>query len=298
MIKKMRIRQKRHPHWLKVPMPGGNEFSTVRKLIQQNRLHTVCQSAHCPNIGECWGQRTATFMILGNICTRNCSFCNIPVGKPAAVDADEPERVAEAVKTLELRYAVITSVTRDDLPDGGASIFAETIKQIRNKVPDCRVEVLIPDFGGSLEALMKVIRMSPDVLNHNIETVPRLYSVVRPSANYQRSINVLDQAKKFGLLSKSGLMLGLGETEHELTCVLQDLRKADCDFLTLGQYLQPSAAHFAINRYVPPEEFESIKHKAIKMGFRAVEAGPLVRSSYHAAASFEKNVIKRYEDFQ
>jgi lipoic acid synthetase len=278
----------RHPRWLKVPLPAGKNFHDVRKLIKQHNLHTVCQSAHCPNIGECWGQRTATFMILGDVCTRNCRFCAVNSGAPQAVDRDEPLRVAEAVKKLSLRYAVITSVTRDDLPDGGAAIFADTIRAIRRAIPACQIEVLIPDFNGLKSALLTVIDASPHVLNHNIETVPSLYSTVRPEADYDRSIRVLKLAKQQGMLTKTGLMLGLGETNDEVLDVMRDLRNIDCDILTLGQYLQPTASHLVIDRYLTPAEFDQFKQAGEKMDFRHVEAGPLVRSSYHAGSSFDQ----------
>jgi len=288
----MRIRQKRHPKWLKVPLPAGKNFHDVRRLIDKNQLHTVCQSAHCPNIGECWGNRTATFMILGDVCTRNCRFCNVKSGVPAPADQDEPRRIADAVKTLSLRYAVITSVTRDDLPDGGASIFARTIFEIKNVMPDCIIEVLIPDFQGDTAALTQVFQARPGVLNHNLETVPSLYHTVRPDANYRRSLKVLERAKEFGLITKSGLMLGLGENRDEIISVMQDLRDVQCDSLTLGQYLQPSSAHLPIDRYVTPEEFQELKKQGLRMGFRHIEAGPLVRSSYHAAIGYESMIKK------
>lgn len=286
----MKIQRVRHPRWLKVPLPAGKNFQDVRKLVTEHHLHTVCQSAHCPNIGDCWGHRTATFMILGDICTRNCRFCAVRSGKPQAVDQDEPKRVADAVKTLSLRYTVVTSVTRDDLPDGGASIFADTIREIKNAVPTCQVEILIPDFRGSESALAIVIEAKPDVLNHNIETIPSLYPLVRPEADYYRSLKMLQNAKQTGMKTKTGLMLGLGETNDEVLAVMHDLRKIDCDILTLGQYLQPSSKHLLIDRYLTPEEFDWFKQTAEKMGFRHVEAGPLVRSSYHAASSFEEIV--------
>lgn len=288
MIDKMKMRRARHPGWLKVPLPAGKNFHDVRKLIKQHHLHTVCQSAHCPNIGDCWGQRTATFMILGDICTRNCRFCAVISGKPLPVDRDEPKRVAEAVKMLSLRYAVITSVTRDDLPDGGASVFADTIREIKQAVPACLVEVLIPDFKGSESALSNVIEASPDVLNHNIETIPSLYPSVRPEADYQQSLKVLALAKQKSMLTKTGLMLGLGETNDEVFAVMHDLREVDCNILTLGQYLQPSSKHLAIDRYLSPAEFNQFKKTGEELGFRHVEAGPLVRSSYHAGSSFDQ----------
>ena len=284
----MRIREKRHPKWMKVPLPVGSGFNEVKRLVKDNQLHTVCQSAHCPNIGECWGQGTATFMILGDICTRNCRFCAVTSGKPGSVDFDEPKRVAEAVKTLSLKYAVITSVTRDDLPDGGSSIFASVINKIREQTPDCRIEVLIPDFLGSQKSLEQVFLARPDVLNHNLETVPSLYSAVRPAASYSRSLQVLHLAKQNGLISKSGIMLGLGETHEEVIQVMRDLRKVNCDFLTLGQYLQPSASHLPIEKYIEPDEFVQLKEEGMALGFKHIESGPLVRSSYHAAIGFDE----------
>lgn len=284
----MKIRRVRHPEWLKVPMPAGDNFNEVRKLLKEQNLHTVCQSAHCPNIGECWGHRTSTFMILGDICTRNCRYCAVVPGSPEPQDFDEPKRIAEAVKTLSLRYAVVTSVTRDDVPDGGASIFADTIREIRKAVPHCRVEVLIPDFLGSRESLEIVLKAKPDVLNHNLETVQRLYSKARPQANYHRSLQILDWAKTAGFISKSGLMLGLGETNEDVLEVMKDLRAIECDILTLGQYLQPSSSHLPIDRYVMPDEFLMFKREGKKLGFQHVEAGPLVRSSYHAAMGYDK----------
>lgn len=247
-------------------------------------LNTVCQSAHCPNIGECFERGTATFLILGNRCSRNCGFCAVPSGVPLPPDDSEPEQVALAAEALGLRYVVVTSVTRDDLPDGGASQFAETIKAIRRRLPSSRVEVLIPDFQGSLRGLNVVLHALPDVLNHNLETVPRLYPLVRRQADYLRSLGLLRKAKELEprLLTKSGLMLGLGETREEVTGVLEDLKAADCDILTLGQYLQPSPRHLEVARYIAPEEFAGLKEEALGLGFAHVEAGPLVRSSYHA----------------
>jgi len=284
----MKIRHERHPRWLKVPLPAGENFNEVRKLVRDHNLHTVCQSAHCPNIGECWGHRTATFMILGDICTRNCCYCAVIHGRPTSLDLDEPRRVADAVKTLSLRYAVITSVTRDDVPDGGASVFADTIREIRRLAPDCQIEVLIPDFAGSAESLGAVLDARPDVLNHNLETVPRRYPIVRPQANYRRSLEVLERAKRAGFMTKSGLMLGLGETNADVIDVMHDLRAVDCDILTLGQYLQPSVEHAPIDRYVTPSEFDMFKQEGEALGFQHVESGPLVRSSYHAAVCYHE----------
>ncbi len=248
-----------------------------------HRLHTVCEEARCPNMGECWNAGTATFMILGDVCTRSCGFCAVKTGKPSeGLDWDEPYRVAEAVQLLGLRHAVITSVNRDERRDGGAPIFAETIREIRRRVPGCRVEVLIPDFKGSEEALNLVLDAQPDVLNHNLETVPRLYSIVRPQANYRQSLEVLERAKKRGFLTKTGLMVGIGEQYEEVLEVLGDVRAVHCDIVTVGQYLQPTKDHLPIDRYVHPDEFRMYKEVGMKMGFKHVESGPLVRSSYHA----------------
>lgn len=280
----VKAQRSRHPRWLKVPLPAGKNFQEVRKLVEQHQLHTVCQSARCPNIGDCWGHRTATFMILGDVCTRNCRFCAVRSGIPQPVDGNEPKRVAEAVKILSLRYAVVTSVTRDDLPEGGASIFASTIREINKLVPGCGVEVLIPDFNGSEGALSIVMAAKPVILTHNIETVPSLYPWVRPGADYHRSITILQSAKIRGLITKTGLMLGLGESNEQVLAVMRDLRCVNCDILTLGQYLQPSPDHLAIDRYLTPAEFDQFKQAGISMGFRHIEAGPLIRSSYHAVS--------------
>jgi lipoyl synthase len=272
------------PQWLRAPAPVGENYRELKDLIGRLRLHTVCESAACPNVGECWNQRTATFMILGNVCTRRCGFCAVSKGAPLAVDYDEPRRVAEAVAAMGLRFAVITSVNRDDRKDGGAELFALTIRAIRERVRGCGVEVLIPDFQGSREALGIVMDAAPDVLNHNTETVPRLYRQVRLGARYERSLDILEAAKQFapGRPTKSGLMLGLGETVEEVREVMRDLRKRGVDILTLGQYLRPSPKHLPIVRYVPPEEFAALGEAGYEMGFPHVEAGPLVRSSYHA----------------
>lgn len=272
----------RRPEWLKVSLPQGDGYRLVKHLVSEHRLHTVCESARCPNVGECWSAGTATFMILGDICTRSCGFCAVKTGRPEALDLDEPRRVAAAVRTLGIRHAVITSVNRDELPDGGAAIFAECIAAVRREAPDCRVEVLIPDFRGVWPALQAVIDARPDILNHNTETVPRLYPVVRSQAKYDRSLELLRRAKDQGMFTKTGLMLGLGETAGEVRAVLHDLRQVDCDVLTLGQYLQPTKAHHPVDRFVAPEEFASLRREALAMGFRYCESGPLVRSSYHA----------------
>jgi lipoyl synthase len=272
------------PRWLRAPAPAGANYRDLKNLISRLRLHTVCESAACPNVGECWNHRTATFMILGNVCTRRCGFCAVGKGAPLAVDYDEPRRVAEAVAAMGLRFAVITSVNRDDRKDGGAELFALTIRAIREQVPGCGVEVLIPDFQGNREALGLVMEAAPDVLNHNTETVPRLYRQVRLGARYERSLDILATAKQLkpGCPTKSGLMLGLGETPDEVLSVMRDLRAHGVDILTLGQYLRPSPKHLPIVRYVTPEEFAAFQKTGYEMGFQHVESGPLVRSSYHA----------------
>ena len=276
----------RHPPWLKVRAPGGADYVETRATVKSLGLHTVCEEAHCPNIGECWGHRTATFMLLGDTCTRNCGFCAVRHGRPVSVDAGEPERVAQAVARLGLRHVVVTSVNRDDLQDGGSGHFAATARAIKELIPTTRVEVLVPDFQGSRDAVQTVVESPIDILNHNIETVPRLYKRVRPGAAYSRSLEVLLAARRVRprCLTKAGLMLGLGETSEEISSVFGDLRAVDCDILTLGQYLRPSAAHLPIERYVTPDEFAELKEEALAVGFRHVESGPLVRSSYHAWA--------------
>ncbi len=263
-------------------LPFGEGYNEVKQVVQSYRLHTVCEEARCPNIGECWGRHTATFMILGDICTRSCGFCAVKTGRPQFLDRDEPRRVAEAVLKMGLKHAVITSVNRDELPDGGSSIFAETIRHIRLQVPYCRIEVLIPDFKGDLDALQKVIDAQPDILNHNTETVPRLYRPVRPQGRYEWSLKILKAAKENEMVTKSGLMLGIGETTEEVLEVLSNLRTIGLDILTLGQYLQPTKDHLPVHRFVHPDEFAMLKIEGLKMGFRHVESGPLVRSSYHA----------------
>ncbi|MDP2209566.1 MAG: lipoyl synthase [Bacteroidota bacterium] len=270
------------PDWLKVRIPVGETYSSIKSIIDKHKLHTVCGEAHCPNMGECWNSGTATFMILGDICTRTCGFCAVKTGMPTELDADEPRRVAEAVKLMNVKYAVVTSVNRDELYDGGATIFAETIRKIREASPTCKVEVLIPDFKGDEFALNIVLDAFPDVLNHNIETVPRLYKTVRPQAKYERSLELLERAKKRGFTTKSGLMVGLGETIEEVISVMKDLRKVQCDILTLGQYLQPTKEHLPVVRFLHPNEFKEIKERGIALGFKHIESGPLVRSSYHA----------------
>jgi lipoic acid synthetase len=272
------------PSWLKARAPVGENFHNLKKLARGLGLHTVCESAQCPNIGECWDHHTATFMLLGDICTRRCGFCAVPKGRPEAIDWDEPRRVAEAVATLGLRHAVVTSVNRDDDNVGGARIFAETIRQIREVVPECRVEVLIPDFQGLEEPLRIVLEAKPNVLNHNTETVPRLYRAVRSGARYKRTLDLLSNAKKWDpeTVTKSGVMVGIGEETSELIEVFRDLGEQGVDILTIGQYLRPSKDHLPMTRYYTPAEFVSLKEEALKFGFRHVESGPLVRSSYHA----------------
>jgi lipoic acid synthetase len=276
--------ERRHPEWIRVRAPTGDAVERTRAVVKGLGLHTVCEEAHCPNVGECWAHHTATFMLLGDTCTRNCRFCAVRHGRPLAVDPAEPRRVAEAAARLGLRHVVVTSVNRDDLPDGGAAHFAETARQLCARVPGCRVEVLIPDFQGDLEAVATVVRAPIAVLNHNTETVPRLYRQVRPGARYERSLGVLAEAKRLrpSLRTKTGLMLGLGEERDEVLAVLDDLRAVGCDILTLGQYLRPSAAELPVVRYLPPTEFADLGAEARSRGFSYVEAGPLVRSSYHA----------------
>lgn len=274
----------RKPEWLKVRFPGGPNYVRLKGLIREKRLHTVCEEAHCPNIGECWEAGTATFMILGDTCTRACAFCAVTSGRPKALDMGEPLRVAEAVRRMGLTHAVVTSVNRDDEPDGGAAIFAATIRSIRRLCSGTSVEVLIPDFMGNWQALAVVMEERPDILNHNTETVPRLYRRVRPKARYERSLELLRRAKEMDPkgITKTGVMVGLGETKHELLLVMADLVDVGCDVLTVGQYLRPSTKHAPMERYYRPEEFEELAEAGRRLGFRHVEAGPLVRSSYHA----------------
>jgi len=280
----------RKPEWLKVRFPGGPNYVRLKGLIREKRLHTVCEEAHCPNIGECWEAGTATFMILGDTCTRACAFCAVTSGRPQALDMGEPLRVAQAVRRMGLTHAVVTSVNRDDEPDGGAAIFAATIRSIRRLCSGTSVEVLIPDFMGNWQALATVMEERPEILNHNTETVPRLYRRVRPKARYERSLELLRRAKEMDPkgITKTGVMVGLGETKHELLLVMADLVDVGCDVLTIGQYLRPSARHAPVERYYRPEEFEELAEAGRRLGFRHVEAGPLVRSSYHA----ERHVAK------
>jgi lipoic acid synthetase len=278
------------PDWLKVPLSHGPHFKGLKRLMREQQLHTICEEAACPNIGECWGEfRTASFLLLGDTCTRNCGFCDVTTGRPGAVDWGEPLRLAEAVTRLNLRHVVITSVTRDDLPDGGAQIFAMTIRALKRRDAGLGVEVLIPDFQGNWDALATVMSAGPDILNHNLESVPRLYSRVRPKADYRQSLELLQRAKALSprTPTKSGLMLGLGETREELLTVFADLRAHAVDVLTVGQYLRPSLRHLPVERFVAPSEFEELKAVARGIGFRHVESGPLVRSSYHAHAQLQ-----------
>jgi lipoic acid synthetase len=285
----LRELQARKPAWLKVRAPGGPNYMRLKALMRERNLHTVCEEARCPNIGECWEERTATFMILGDVCTRRCGFCAVSHGRPEWQDWGEPDRVGRTVAEMDLRHVVVTSVNRDDLADGGAEIFARTIVAIRREAPGCRVEVLIPDFQGSAPALETVLHARPDVLNHNIETVPRLYGPVRPGSRYGRSLELFRRASGHSTepVTKSGMMLGLGETMDEVRATMADLRAAGVQLLTLGQYLRPSPAHLPVVRYVPPAEFEALAADGRALGFRHVEAGPLVRSSYHAKRQVE-----------
>jgi lipoic acid synthetase len=272
------------PEWLKVRAPGSPSYLRLKGLMRELNLHTVCEEARCPNIGECWNHGTATFMILGDVCTRACSYCAVAHGRPAAADLAEPARVASAIRTLDLSYVVITSVDRDDLPDGGAAIFAETVTRTRSLVPSCRIEVLIPDFQGDEQALRTVLDARPDVLNHNTETVPRLYRMARSGGRYTRTLELLNRSRQFAptVPTKTGVMVGLGETRDELQSTFEDLRRVNCQILTIGQYLRPTEAHAPMARYYHPDEFRELKAAALDLGFVHVESGPLVRSSYHA----------------
>ena len=276
--------ERRLPSWLKARMPGGPNYVALKTLMRDNELHTVCEEAHCPNIGECWERGTATFMILGDICTRACGYCAVITGKPVGLDLEEPGRLAETVERMGLKYAVITSVNRDDLPDGGAFIFAQCVRQVRKRVQGCKVELLIPDFDGNWSALDTVMSSKPDTLNHNIETVRRIFGRVRPKGDYDQSLELLSRAKALdpSAVTKSGMMVGLGETWDEILQTMSDLRSVDCDLLTIGQYLRPSQKHVALAKWYTPEEFDELKREAESMGFRHAASGPLVRSSYHA----------------
>src|SRR5881396_2169806 len=280
----------RKPSWLKVKAPGGPNYLALKHMMRDLKLHTVCEEAHCPNIGECWEHKAATFMILGDVCTRNCAYCAVAHGTPLPLDAGEPRRLGDAVAQMGLKHVVITSVDRDDLPNGGAEIFAACIMEIRRRLPETSVEVLIPDFKGSPEALRLVVEARPDILNHNLETIERLYRIARPGGRYPRALDLLRRAKDMdpGLLTKSGIICGLGEDWDELLVAMRDLRAQRVDILTLGQYLRPSAAHLPITRYYTPDEFAELKRLGVAMGFRHVESGPLVRSSYHAWEQVER----------
>ena len=277
----------RKPDWIKSRIGGGPEFKRLDSILRDKKLHTVCEEAMCPNRGKCWEKGRATLMILGDICTRGCSFCNVTPGKPPACDNDEPRRVADAVKAMGIKDIVITSVTRDDLKDGGAAIWAETIRRVYEAVPGIFIETLIPDFGGSKDALKTVMDAEPGILGHNLETVPSLYTTVRPKANYRQSLELLNRAHKYSMVTKSGIMVGLGETSDEMLSVMKDLIEAACDILYIGQYLQPTKKNLPVSRYVEPSEFESYKSKGLEMGFKVVVSGPLVRSSYHSEEQAE-----------
>ena len=278
------VAERRLPPWLKVKMPGSDNYRQIKGLLEGNQLHTVCEEAHCPNIGECWDRGTATFMILGDTCTRACAYCAVTTGTPMTVDFEEPIRLAETVDRMGLNYAVITSVNRDDLPDGGASIFAQCIRNIRRRTPECKVEVLIPDFEGDWTALGKVMKAKPDTLNHNIETVRRMFHRVRAKGDYELSLELIAKAKEIdsGAVTKSGMMVGLGETWDEIIETMKDLRQVDCDLLTIGQYLRPSKKHIALAKWYTPQEFDELRDLGMNLGFSHVASGPLVRSSYHA----------------
>jgi lipoic acid synthetase len=296
------VAPRRHPEWIKARLPSGDNYHDLKRLMRGSTLNTVCEEAHCPNIGECWEQRTATIMILGDVCTRACGFCAVKTGRPTWNDEDEPRRVAEAIAQMNLEHVVVTSVARDDLADGGAHIFAETIRAIRARAPNTGVEVLIPDFNGENGPLRTVMAAAPDILNHNVETVERLQKPVRKRARYERSLEVLERAKEFAVEftgregtvhTKSSLMVGLGETRDELVQTFRDLRAVDCDVLTIGQYLRPSEQHLPVVRYYLPVEFEEMKQEARALGFKHVESGPLVRSSYHARDQVPEDARRR-----
>jgi len=274
--------RKRKPNWLRVKLPVGENYRHVRNLVDNYKLHTICESGNCPNMGECWGAGTATFMILGNVCTRSCSFCAVKTGRPTEVDWDEPNRVAEAVKLMQVKHAVLTSVDRDELKNGGSKVWAATVRKIREVSPQTTLETLIPDFKGNVDAVNDIIEVAPEVVSHNMETVKRLYRLVRPQAKHDRSLTVIKQLKEGGMRTKSGFMVGLGETHDEVFELMDDLVKAGCDVLTVGQYLQPTKMHLEVAEYVTPETFQMYQEEGMKRGFKYVESGPLVRSSYHA----------------
>lgn len=282
VIQPTELPSNRRPEWLKVRAPGGESFTKIKQMMRSKSLHTVCEEARCPNISECWSSGTATFMIHGDTCTRSCGFCAVKTGRPLPVDYDEPRRVAEAIQQMNLVHAVITSVNRDELPDGGSTIWATTIRETKRLSPNTTVEVLVPDFKGKLENLHRIIEEKPDILNHNTETVPRLYRRVRPQGKYHWTLEVLKESKRLGMRTKTGIMLGLGETKEEVLEVMHDLVGVGCDILTLGQYLQPTKNHLPVDRFVHPDEFAEYKKIGLEIGFNYVESGPLVRSSYHA----------------
>jgi len=281
-IEKQRPELGKRPDWLKVRLPSGDNYKKVYELMRKSNLNTVCEEAKCPNLAECWNRKTATFMILGDTCTRSCGFCNVKVGLPTELDLDEPRRVAESVEVMGLKHAVITSVNRDELKDGGASIFSETVRLIRQKMPDTTIEILIPDFKGETEAFEIIMQNPPDILNHNLETVKRLYHAVRPQAKYERSLELIQWFKNRGLRTKSGIMVGIGESKEEVFELIEDLYNRGCDIMTIGQYLQPTKNHLPVHRFVTLDEFKSYKEYGLKIGLKAVESSPLVRSSYHA----------------
>ncbi len=286
------------PEWLKIKSPDPEKMQQIKKMMDKLQLHTVCESAHCPNVGECFGQQTATFMIMGDVCTRNCAFCAVKHGATDQLDSAEPENVAAAAATLGLQHIVITSVTRDDLPDGGASHFAAVVKAVQHKLPHSSIEVLIPDMAGDDKAIATIVTAKPSVVSHNVETIPALYSRVRTQADYQRSLNLFRQVKDKNpdMVTKSGLMLGLGEAMEEVTAVMQDLHSAGCEILTLGQYLRPSKAHIAMERYIAPEEFAEYHRIGVELGFRVVVADPLVRSSYYAGEAYREAIASKYKN--
>ena len=281
-LEKTKVPVGKRPNWLKVKLPTGDNYGDVLSLLKEKKLNTVCEEARCPNLAECWNNRTATFMILGDVCTRTCGFCNVKTGIPKELDLEEPRRVVDSIKELNLKHAVITSVNRDELEDGGAEIFKECVRLLREDKPNCTVEILIPDFKGEEKAFNIIMQSPPDILNHNMETVKRLYHAVRPQANYERSLNLIKWFKGKGLKTKSGIMVGIGEKPEEVLSLMEDLVSHNCDILTIGQYLQPTRQHLPVDRFVTPEEFEMYKKEGMKLGFKIVESAPLVRSSYHA----------------
>ncbi len=282
VVSKEEKRRPSKPSWLKIDLPTGSNYTNVKKIVKENRLHTICEDGRCPNMGECWGAGTATFMILGNVCTRSCSFCAVATGRPGTYDTDEPYRVAEAVRLMGVKHCVITSVNRDELPDKGATVWAATIREVKKQNPETTIETLIPDFKAQWDLLYMLLDERPDVVSHNMETVERLYRVVRPQAKYQRSLEQILRTKEYGLRTKSGAMMGCGETPEEVSKLMDDLRTHGCDVLTLGQYLQPTKMHLPVAEYVHPEQFKKWENEGLEKGFLFVESGPMVRSSYHA----------------